>query len=45
MAKGVGEALSTTLGYPAVFAVCAFLYLAALAVIHIFSPRYEPAKV
>jgi ACS family hexuronate transporter-like MFS transporter len=45
MAKGVGEALSTTLGYPAVFAVCAFLYLAALVVIHIFSPRYEPAKV
>ena len=45
MAKGVGEALSTTLGYEAVFAVCAFVYLIALGVIHILTPKYEPADV
>ncbi len=45
MAKGVGKALSTTLGYEAIFAVCAFIYLAAIAAVHLLSPKMEPVKV
>lgn len=41
MAKGVGQALSTTLGYQAIFAVCAFIYLAAIAVVHLLTPKME----
>jgi len=45
MAQGVGKALSTELGYPAIFAVCAFVYLAAIAAVHLLSPKMAPAKV
>jgi ACS family hexuronate transporter-like MFS transporter len=45
MAKGVGKALSTTLGYPAIFAVCAFIYLAAILAVHLLSPKMEPVEV
>lgn len=45
MAKGVGKALSTTLGYPAIFAVCAFIYLAAVLVVHLLTPKMEPVEV
>lgn len=45
MAKGVGKALSTSLGYPAIFAVCAFIYLAAILAVHLLSPKMEPVEV
>ncbi|MBI5942342.1 MAG: MFS transporter [Caulobacterales bacterium] len=45
MAKGVGKALSTTLGYPAIFAVCAFIYLAAILAVHLLSPKMELVEV
>ena len=45
MAKGVGKALSTTLGYPAIFAVCAFIYLAAILVVHLLTPKMEPVDL
>jgi ACS family hexuronate transporter-like MFS transporter len=45
MAKGVGKALSTSLGYEAIFAVCAVIYLLAIGVVQLLSPKMEPAKV
>jgi ACS family hexuronate transporter-like MFS transporter len=45
MAKGVGKALSTSLGYPVIFAVCAFIYLAAILVVHLLTPKMEPVEV
>jgi ACS family hexuronate transporter-like MFS transporter len=45
MAKGVGKALSGTLGYPAIFAVCAFIYLAAILVVHLLTPKMEPVEI
>ena len=45
MAKGVGKALSTSLGYPAIFAVCAFIYLGAILAVHLLSPKMEPVEV
>ncbi|CAN5189486.1 MFS transporter [soil metagenome] len=45
MAKGVGKALSTSLGYEAIFAVCAFIYLAAILVVHLLMPKMEPVEV
>jgi ACS family hexuronate transporter-like MFS transporter len=45
MAKGVGKALSTSLGYPAIFAVCAFIYIAAIIVVHLLTPKMEPVDL
>lgn len=45
MAKGVGKALSTSLGYPVIFAVCGGIYLVAVLVVHLLAPKYEPVKI
>ena len=45
MSKGMGAALSTNLGYGAVYPICDFTYLLAVLVIHVCSPKYDPAKV
>jgi ACS family hexuronate transporter-like MFS transporter len=45
MAQGVGKALSTSLGYPAIFAVCAVVYLLAIAGIHLLSPKMKPVEL
>jgi ACS family hexuronate transporter-like MFS transporter len=45
MAIGVGEALAGTLGYAAIFAVCAFIYLAAIGVMQLLSPKMTPVEM
>jgi ACS family hexuronate transporter-like MFS transporter len=45
MAKAVGQVLEAAGGYGTIFAVCAFIYLAALLVIHLLTPRMEPIRV
>ncbi len=45
MAQGVGKALSTSLGYPAIFAVCAVVYLIAVAAVHLLSPKMTPVEM
>ena len=45
MAQGVGKALSTSLGYPAIFAVCAVVYLIAMAAVHLLSPKMKPVEM
>ena len=44
MAKGVGQALSTSLGYPAIFMVCGSIYIVALLAVQLLAPKYEPVK-
>jgi len=41
----VGHIVQWTHSYVAVFAVCGCAYLVALLLLHLFSPRFEPAKV
>ena len=41
MARYVGWILTTSGGYAPIFALCAGLYLVALLLIHVLSPRYE----
>lgn len=43
MARGVAKALSGLGGYSAVFLVAGIIYLVAVAVIHVLSPRLKPA--
>lgn len=45
MAQGVGKALSTSLGYPAIFAVCAVVYLLAIGAVHLLSPKMKPVEI
>jgi MFS transporter, ACS family, hexuronate transporter len=44
MAKYVGWILGSVGGYTPIFALCGGLYLVALIIIHLLSPRYEPIK-
>lgn len=45
MALFTGYILDSTGSYEILFAICASAYLVALAVVHMLSPRLEPAKV
>lgn len=45
MAKYAGWVLETVGSYTPIFAVSATVYLLALLVIHLLSPRYEPARL
>lgn len=45
MAKGVAEALKNLGGYSSVFLVAGVIYLVAVAVVHLLSPRLAPAKL
>jgi len=44
MAKGVAKALSGLGGYSMVFLVAGIIYIVAVVVIHLLSPRLKPAK-
>lgn len=44
MARGVGAALASSGGYTLIFIVAGVIYLVAVLVIHILSPRLAPAK-
>jgi ACS family hexuronate transporter-like MFS transporter len=45
MAKSVGWVLETIGGYTQIFFVCGLIYLLALAVVHVLSPRLEPVRI
>ena len=45
MAKSVGWVLEILHSYDRIFMVCGAIYLVALLVIHLLSPKYEPVKV
>jgi MFS transporter, ACS family, hexuronate transporter len=45
MAKSVGQVLEGLGGYGPIFAVCAVVYLLAVLVIHLLTPKMEPVKV
>ena len=44
MAKGVGAALASSGGYTLIFVIAGVIYLVAVLVIHLISPRLTPAK-
>ncbi len=44
MAKSVGQVLEAAGGYAPIFAVCGFIYLLAVLVIHLLTPKMAPAK-
>lgn len=44
MAKSVGQVLETTGGYEPIFAVCGCIYLLAVLVVHLLTPKMEPVK-
>ena len=45
MAKQVGQVLQAAGGYGPIFAVCGCIYLLAVLVVHLLSPRLAPARV
>ena len=45
MAKSVGWVLETLHGYDRIFMVCGAIYLVALLVVHLLTPKYAPVKV
>lgn len=44
MAKSVGQVLETTGGYGPIFAVCGCIYLIAVLVIHLLTPKMAPVQ-
>lgn len=44
MAKSVGQVLETTGGYGPIFAVCGCIYLLAVLVVHLLTPKMAPVK-
>jgi ACS family hexuronate transporter-like MFS transporter len=44
MARGVGAALASSGGYTTIFIVAGVIYLVAVLVIHVLSPRLKPAN-
>lgn len=44
MAKSVGQVLETIGGYGPIFAVCGCIYLLAVLVVHVLTPKMEPVK-
>jgi ACS family hexuronate transporter-like MFS transporter len=45
MAKSVGWVLQTIGGYGPIFMVCGGIYVLALIVVQVLTPKYEPVKV
>lgn len=44
MAKSVGQVLERTGGYEPIFAVCGCIYLLAVLVVHLLTPKMEPVR-